>query len=706
MILFMEDWFKYPLADVHIQTKNKTWLRTAGILKKMGIKNHAFFLSILNPKLKDVDPHDPDLDDETKDLIAIESKLNPWYYFREVSRIPAPAGAVDLMFKLDRGILAYYWLAFNHITVYAIRPRQTGKTAGTVNLESYFGNTGATRTNISHLTKDDTLRVRTSQDVKLYVEALPEYMIMLSKKDVKNSERITFRKLGNSINFYVGQMDKKAADNLGRGMTTPIVHIDEFGYVRNIDITLPVLLTASTAAREIAAQMGSPYYTAFTTTPGKLNTREGRFAYEIYKDGIKFSETFYDLKNREELEDLLDKNKRRWKIVVAEFNYRQLGYDDKWAKKRMEESINTGENAKSDFFNMWISGSSNSPIDKKFLEIIQESKKFDKVTEVEKNGYVINYYVDKHELKSLTKEQLVIGLDTSDALGDKNDDIGLVIRRASDGSVVGVGKYNETNLSLFADFLVDLLIKYPKAVLIPERKSSGVAILDNMFKIMVNEGLNPFNRIFNWIVDEIDKNPFMEKIVRKDWIGLDIITKFKRQFGYATSGSGKTSRSFLYGNVLKASVKYSGNKVYDVDLIEQLNSLTIRNGRVDHEEGGHDDLVIAWLLGWWFLQYANNKQLYGWNVNYVLNDITDLELSVNNDLDKNYIKVQYELRRQIEHYISLLNNTDNTLIALKYYNKIKQLQKRLDTTIIKNLNIDAMLSEMKIIKKLKKFKFI
>ena len=40
--------------------------------------------------LKGVDPHDPNLTKEYKLKIIIESQKNPWYFIREVMRIPVP----------------------------------------------------------------------------------------------------------------------------------------------------------------------------------------------------------------------------------------------------------------------------------------------------------------------------------------------------------------------------------------------------------------------------------------------------------------------------------------------------------------------------------------------------------------------------------------------------------------------------------------
>jgi hypothetical protein len=67
MILFKEDWYKkHPSAIIHMKTKNKSFIRIAGLYKKMGIENHAFMLALHDPDLEDIDPHDENLSEEIK----------------------------------------------------------------------------------------------------------------------------------------------------------------------------------------------------------------------------------------------------------------------------------------------------------------------------------------------------------------------------------------------------------------------------------------------------------------------------------------------------------------------------------------------------------------------------------------------------------------------------------------------------------------
>ena len=51
MILYAEDWGRYPNAVVHYETQNRSWVELAKKLELQGVKNNKFFLAL----------HDPDL---------------------------------------------------------------------------------------------------------------------------------------------------------------------------------------------------------------------------------------------------------------------------------------------------------------------------------------------------------------------------------------------------------------------------------------------------------------------------------------------------------------------------------------------------------------------------------------------------------------------------------------------------------------------
>ncbi len=59
-------------------TKNKSFLDMHHYLKSIGIKNNAFMLTLLDPDLEGVDPHDPHLNSYFKQKILREVLSNYW----------------------------------------------------------------------------------------------------------------------------------------------------------------------------------------------------------------------------------------------------------------------------------------------------------------------------------------------------------------------------------------------------------------------------------------------------------------------------------------------------------------------------------------------------------------------------------------------------------------------------------------------------
>lgn len=704
MILFLEDWDKYPTALPNIDTPNKSFVRLAGIYKAMGIVNHAFLLALHNPELKGVDPHSPHLTNEQIIKITIEARENPWYFFREIVRVPATGFSEPIPFIASRGNIALYWLFFNHITVYLEQIRQTGKSVGCDCLNAYILNVGAKNTKIQLLTKDDNLRVANVKRIKEIMDGLPPYMNLRGKKDTNNTENITISKLGNELVTAVGQAAPKSAANIGRGMTSPIIFIDEFNFINNIEHTMAGLLPATIAARDNAKLAGGFYGNIYTSTAGYLSTRSGKFGYGVYQSGFRWTEKLLDAKNLEDAEDIILKNsKSKAPLVVAEFNHRQLGKTDEWLRKVIAESMVKGENAAAEFLNRWSHGSEESPLPKDKIEEMNRSLIPDPYIKVSQYGYITSWYISEDEVEEGCLDRtLVMGLDTSDALGQDNDSIAMTIRDTTTGEVVAVGEYNETNLIIFSEWLAQFLIDYPNITLIPERRSSGASIMDNLIKIFCLNGINPFRRIFNWSVNEMDKiNPDSDEyklmtsynISSRD---LEEFSKYKKKFGYATSGSGNTSRDNLYGACLTASVKLTSNTVRDKRLFEQLTGLVIKNGRIDHKNKSHDDICVSWLLGMWLLTKAENLKFYGIDPTTVLADLVG---SYNEERTPEEIAqddFNSNLKLEIKELLKELEESTNPYHQYAIENKIRFLHSQItDEVYNKSFNIDGLIEKLK-----------
>lgn len=703
MILFQDDWDKYPGATVHNKTSNETYKRLSAMYAKMGVKNNLFMLALHNRDLEDVDPFDPNLTEEQMVAIAVECKLNFWYYAREIFKVPAVAGGDAGLVKANRGNVALWWLFFNHVTTTLIQIRQTGKSLSTDGLMTYLLNIGSTGTNINLLTKDDTLRSRNIQRVKDIESNLPTYLKVRKKTDIYNTEEISISALGNNYKAHLPNKSEKAALNVGRGLTSPVFHVDELAFLYNIGITLPAALAGGTAARDVAAQYNAPYGTVFTTTAGKKDDRDGKVAYKIVQESAIWSELFLDARNATDLEHLIRTNSpgRKYRVNCT-FNHRQLGYTDDWLRRKIEETTGTGDDIRRDFFNEWTSGNLSHPLSTEIVTKIKESERPPEFTKIYRKGYMIRWYVPEVELHDLLNSKShILGVDTSDASG--GDDITLYFMCVRTGKTIGAASVNETNLIEFSEWLCELLVMYSKVTAIIERRSSGPTIIDYLLLMLPAYNEDPFKRLFNRVVNDGTKNDDAYKsasteLGKKD---KDLFVKHKKSFGFSTSGTGLTSRSDLYGITLNNAGKQLNDRVYDYTLVNQIMGLIKKNDRVDHDAGEHDDMVISWLLSFWLLTMGKNLHVYGINSREVLMDIK-AEREINTPVDYYENIQQQEYKEEIEYLLQRLDEEQDEFIILKYEKRLYFLNNKLSDNDRTVLAIDDVINQIRDRKRLNK----
>lgn len=678
MILFEQDWWNYPTAIIDTKTTNRSFVRLAAVYRSMGIKNHAFILALINPKLQGVDPFSPHLTADQMYMIAVECKLNPWYFLREIARAPGNSGSPAVPLEANRANIALFWCFFNHVFFTLIQPRQTGKSFSTDTLMSYLMNIVCTGTSINLLTKDDNLRRKNIERIKEIMAELPPYLSQRTKDDANNGEEVTVKALKNTYNTHVPQSSPKRAYNMGRGLTTAIFHIDEPPFQPNIAIALPAALAATGAAVERAKAVGAPYGTILTTTAGKKDDKDGRFVYKLLEDSATWTEKFFDCVDWKELDKMVRRNSRAGKFMInGTFSHRQLGKSDEWLKQKIEESLQTGDDANRDYFNLWTSGSQSSPLPTHISEMIAMSRIDDLYTSISNpDGYITRWYIPEEEIEyRMSTGKFVLGMDTSEASG--GDDISLVLLDVETLEVIAAGSYNETNLITFSKWVCDTLIRYPNITAIIERRSTGAMLLDYLLLMLPQHGEDPFKRLYNRVVQDYDEFPDRYKEIKQP-IGrrpTDITIRYKTTFGFATSAGGATSRTSLYSTTLQGAAKRAGNKVHDKDLAGQILGLVYRNGRVDHEVDEHDDLVIGWLLAHWLLTQGKNLAHYGIDPRLVMSAMQTKQEETNEDFFRRM--EQQTLRTRIEDIYGQLTNEEDDYVATRLEQELRLLDKKI-----------------------------
>lgn len=699
MILFEEDWAYYPTARPHLTTKNKSWLEYCRLLEKMGVRNYYSPLALIDQSLEFVDPFDPYLTIDTIQRILAECANNPWYFLRELVRVPAKASPVPGRLEANRGNIALYFLALNDIDVGITQIRQTGKTLNCNILLAYMLLIKCVNTTMQLMTRSNRLRMENVSSIKEIRELLPKYVANIDRKDADNSEVVTCVRSNNKILTALPANSEKDAIGAGRGFTSPIIMIDESAFCSNIDGSYPSMMSSTDAASDEARRAGVPTFRLFPCTAGDKGSKEGKFMHDVYNRAARWQEQFFDCKDKEDLQETIRTNsKNRRLMCYIEFNHRQLGRTDEWLYEKIVASEGDADEVNRDYFNQWTSGTGSSPLEREVREAISKSEQDPSWIETSENRYMLRWYIDKKDLENRIhrKVKFVAGLDASEGLG--RDQMTLVmIDEETLETIASLSVSDVVNTIHFSDYICKLMLKYKNIVLIPERRSSGTTIIDSLLIQLPIAGEDPFERIFNRVVNDGDVPNHIKEFANQPAGRRNprMYEQCKAYFGYATSGGGLYSRDNLYKLTLTRMSNYASGVVKDKALIGELMSLVMKNHRIDHASSGHDDNVISWLLAGWLLNFGKNLSMYG---------ITNPLLKVVSYKDRTRNKtetrverfnrgVQDNVRTRLSYLIKRLSEAEGDMEAILIENKIRHMSSKLEDSNKLPNSVDELMKQ-------------
>lgn len=686
MILFQQDWDRYPHAIWDTETSNKSFLYYCNDLKKAGIKNYLFPLALLNPLLKGVDPFDyENLTEEQMVMVRIECQLNPWYFIREIFKVPVGGGDF-VQLRANRSNIGLWWFWLSNIDYFLIMIRQAGKSLNIDGITVWYNLFGTRRSTATVFTKDMKLIVSNVTRLKEIRSGLPTYLVNLTSKDSDNQTEFTYAERGNKTIFVQAQGSETGARNVGRGHTSDYVQIDEIAFLKWNWISVPALLASTTAARENAERLGLPYGNLFSTTAGMIDERIGEFAYIMKENGCKASESYYDAKDREDIRQMVIANSPSGsRMVTGEFTHRQLGLTDAWLRRVLADQQAKGDEARRDFLGVWTRGSTDNPIDPETLELIRKSVTDPCYVQIDPlYRYAINWYIPEYEVAAgVPNRTLIAGLDTSNATG--SDNVGMVIIDASTLEIVATARINDTNLHSFAKWIAKIIFNFKTLTLIPENHSTWPVILDIILHELYKYDVDPGVRIFSHAIDRKNDGRQEKEIYERFSTGnhsSDHYTPFRKLFGFKTDAN---LRELLYNTVMFETLKTTATLIRDESLNSELSGLIVKNRKIDHSSKSNDDLIIAWLMANWLLTYGKNLKHYGIDPAEVKRSV--YENSVGNDLGKRRaIRSQEEYRKQIMEILENAPPANDIFANQRRRDKLNVLYNNIDNKAMEASN--------------------
>jgi len=666
VLLYFKDYLAKCAVIYDAETPNKSFIKLSTIYKKKGIENNKWMLALCQKDLIGVDPHSSELSYDQKLKIGLECKINPIYFFREVCRVPV-TGSNPVPFLADQANLPVLWLFLSSINLFEVIARQIGKTVCMLAIYEYITYIGYYNSSSSMVTQTDKLRVENISRLKVMRDALPKWMLHKSIRDSDNKEELYYEALGNKLLTFVGSADRNAADGKVRGLTVPTLGWDEFPYIKNNEVMYKAATATMSTAIEQAREAGVPSANMIFTTAGDLTTRDGKFAYSLVLGAMSWQDILFDSIDMSSLKKTVNANSVNDMVYITK-SYLQLGKTKEWLEERRRKNSLSEAELDKDFRCIWSTGNrETSVVDPTILKLLNEYQRDPEYIQQYDNTHIC-WFKSKADIDRIAPTiSCVMGADGSEAIGA--DFTTFVITDSSDLSVLGTCKCNISNLLQLSEMIFELLMKFKRMIFVPERNSTGAAIVDNILIFFSRANVNPYKRIFNTFVDTGD-NLAVSKINQL----ISPLGSDKKRFGFRTTGR---SRDLLYNTVLHDSISECKTKLYDQRLIEEIQGLEKRNGRIDHSEAGHDDLLVAWLLCLWFIKYARNTHLY---------DIDSSKFMVNHidphaKYTKQEIEQQMQLRVRREGLVELIKISFSNSMGEVYKRELRLIESAINEDI-------------------------
>ena len=576
---------------IHINTGNHSFLKMFKHLKDVHVKNNKFFLKLYDETLKFVDPHGRNLTLDTQNRILAECVKNPWYYLREVVRIPGPGGASK--FELHRGNLAAIWAILNNFNPILLLPRQRGKTMAIAAILSWIYDFGTTNSQMLFSNKslsDASNNLKRLKDIrglhpKFFISAIYDI------GDTDNVESIVSVRRNNSIRVFGAPNGAEAADRQGRGMSTPILWKDEFAFLKFNSLVYKSAAPAQSKIAEVAKLNGKPFSKIITTTPNNLDSESGAFCYSMINDACEFTEELYDM-SKEMAERYITNNSLN-DFLYIKFTWQQLGLSKEWYTKECRSLANDSLTIKREIDLVWTKSADNSVFNEQQLDIISENildtpleTVFLSVFSNEKDsidGEIFEKYPMKIYKKLIKERRYFIGVDTGG--GTSNDFSAFTVVDRDTLEPCAIFKNNKINTAYFTSILEYLIKKHlPNSILVIERNSYGKAVIDQLLRKVPN------SIFYDYPVSDKNKTKIYSK--------SDNI-----KFGIDTTSTTRDAMIDLLFQIVDG--EYENLQIKEI--YDEVRTLVYNTkGKVEHEKNCHDDVLFSYLFVRYVFKYSNS----------------------------------------------------------------------------------------------------
>jgi len=580
------------------KTTNISFIQTALDLKRLGIRDHMFFLKLYDTSLQGIDPHDPMLPEEYIIRIINECVINPWYFLREVARIEDQGNPKGISYSLNRANLAATWCFLNGIDFYLVIPRQIGKTQSVISILDWAFLLGTTNSEFLFLNMEAPKSIENLNRLKTQRDLLPKYLqfkvhIDDEGKEVKAIDNVKTLANESTKNKIVTKGQARSvtdAERIGRGSTMPIQFIDEFEFIPKIGTIMAAAGPAFSTASANAERNKGMYGRCITSTPGDLDSESGIEALAILDNTYKWTEKFYDMDIEDVKNTILMNSKNR--IVYIEYSYKQLGKDEDWFN-RMCSFLNGDKlKIKRELLLQRLRGSNLSPYDAEDLQAITDKK-----GTIIEELFIIKYF--KLDIYSKLDKNKIYFIGVDVANGYNEDSSAITIFDPYEFKSVAEFRSPYIGVKDLINLLYVLVRQYiPRSILAIERNANGEAVLEHLRDSSVRANIYYDNSkdLVQDLDDKVDSKGFLEKQAEK-----------RKLYGIYT---GTKSRQRMF-ELLGGLIKENKDVFVCENIIDDIMKLVRKNNKIQAANGAHDDSIMSFLMCIYLYYYGNNLSRYG-----------------------------------------------------------------------------------------------
>lgn len=595
-------------ATYHWKTRNKSFLTLHKTYKKLGITNNKFFLKIYDRSLIHVDPFSPVLPVEMQLKIFLECIINPWYWLREICRIPVdgkpitPGGGSE--FIADRNNIASWYCFLNGFDHYDSKSRQLGKTQNAVAQLNYAFHYGALSSTFLFFSKDFPLAKQNLYRLKCQRDMLPKWMQMRiafsedGKVDRGQDNITTMRNpvTNNMIKVMPKATNRDNAVKHGRGDTASFYWNDEFDFTAyNLEI-LDAAAFAFSTARENSIKNKSLYGRILTSTPGYLSTEEGKVAAQYIDLMVKWDDHMLD----DPINSVraLIESKQSNGFMYIEHSWKQLGKSLAWYESQCKLVHYDEDKILREVWLQRIQGNENSPFKKQALVFIARNKK----SPIEKIDILKNLQPILVYERINKKITYILSIDPAQALARNNT--AFVLINPHTQMITAEFKSPYVSTPDFVKMCCTFMREYcPRSMIVVENNTGWEVINRFLESPFQNHVWYDANKICDTVVKTTDAYGSLKQSAYQ-----------RRAIGFNTSAKAKLKlfsiiERFMEEELEKVNTEYL---VKDVACVQRKPNGTIILGAGDDDEGeGHGDVLMAYLIGLYVLFNAKNLHEFG-----------------------------------------------------------------------------------------------